>query len=73
MARVNAVCLCVQDDYGNVPECKKAIGQFFELHDMDTEVVVDIDGYGAYWRKATDFRLNVQWYRDFNTSRGSEA
>jgi O-methyltransferase len=40
------------DDYG-LPEdtCRKAIHDFRAAHEI-TEPIIDIDGYGAYWRRA---------------------
>ncbi len=42
----------VVDDYG-IPEdtCRRAITDFRDRHGI-TEPIIDIDGFGAYWRKA---------------------
>jgi O-methyltransferase len=41
---------CIVDDYGNVPACRDAINTYRRLQGIDDELI-DIDGYGAYWRK----------------------
>jgi O-methyltransferase len=43
---------CIVDDYGTlVDQCQRAIHDYRDAHGI-TEEIVDIDGYGAYWRKA---------------------
>jgi O-methyltransferase len=43
---------CIVDDYGAyVDQCQRAIHDYRDAHRI-TEEIVDIDGYGAYWRKA---------------------
>jgi O-methyltransferase len=43
---------CIVDDYGTlVDQCQRAIHEYREAHGI-TEEIVDIDGNGAYWRKA---------------------
>ena len=41
---------CIVDDYGNVPGCRQAITVYREKHGI-MDKIIDIDGYGAYWRK----------------------
>jgi O-methyltransferase len=42
---------CIVDDYGDlVAQCQKAIHDYRDAHGI-TEEIVDIDGFGAYWRK----------------------
>jgi O-methyltransferase len=42
---------CIVDDYGTlVDQCQRAIHDYREAHGI-TEEIVDVDGYGAYWRK----------------------
>jgi O-methyltransferase len=44
---------CIVDDYGDlVAQCQRAIHDYRDAHGI-TEEIVDIDGFGAYWRKAT--------------------
>lgn len=43
---------CIVDDYGDlVAQCQRAIHDYREAHGI-TEEIIDIDGWGAYWRKA---------------------
>lgn len=45
---------CIVDDYGDlVTQCKRAIHDYRDAHGI-TEEIVDIDGWGAYWRKGSD-------------------
>lgn len=41
---------CIVDDYGNVPGCRQAIHDYRAAQQIEDEIV-DIDGFGAYWRK----------------------
>jgi O-methyltransferase len=42
---------CIVDDYGTlVDQCQRAIHDYREAHGI-TEEIIDIDGWGAYWRK----------------------
>jgi O-methyltransferase len=42
---------CIVDDYGDlVAQCQRAIHDYRGAHGI-TEEIVDIDGFGAYWRK----------------------
>jgi O-methyltransferase len=42
---------CIVDDYGDlVAQCQRAIHDYRDAHGI-TEEIVDIDGFGAYWRK----------------------
>jgi O-methyltransferase len=42
---------CIVDDYGTlVDQCQRAIHDYRAAHGI-TEEIVDIDGWGAYWRK----------------------
>ena len=43
---------CIVDDYGTlVDQCQRAIHDYREAHGI-TEEIVDVDGWGAYWRKS---------------------
>jgi O-methyltransferase len=43
---------CIVDDYGDlVAQCQRAIHDYREAHGI-TEEIIDIDGWGAYWRKS---------------------
>jgi O-methyltransferase len=43
---------CIVDDYGSlVDQCQRAIHDYREAHGI-TDEIIDIDGHGAYWRKA---------------------
>jgi O-methyltransferase len=45
---------CIVDDYGDlVAQCQRAIHDYRDAHGI-TEEIVDIDGFGAYWRKSPD-------------------
>ena len=42
---------CIVDDYGTlVDQCQRAIHDYREAHGI-TEEIIDVDGWGAYWRK----------------------
>jgi O-methyltransferase len=42
---------CIVDDYGTlVDQCQRAIHDYRDAHGI-TEEIIDIDGWGAYWRK----------------------
>jgi O-methyltransferase len=42
---------CIVDDYGTlVDQCQRAINDYRNAHGI-TEEIIDIDGWGAYWRK----------------------
>ena len=44
---------CIVDDYGDlVAQCQRAIHDYRDQHGI-TEEIIDIDGFGAYWRKAS--------------------
>jgi O-methyltransferase len=44
---------CIVDDYGAfVDQCQRAIHDYRDAHGI-TEEIIDIDGFGAYWRKAS--------------------
>ena len=43
---------CIIDDYGNIEACKRAVHDYRSAHGIEDEIV-DIDGYGAFWRKAS--------------------
>jgi len=53
--RLSAGGFCIIDDYGAMPSCRAAVGDFRRGHGV-TEPLVDIDGKGVLWRKglATD-------------------
>ena len=40
---------CIIDDY-NLEYCRKAVADYRSQHGITAEII-DIDGYGAYWRK----------------------
>jgi len=43
---------CIVDDYGSHPsQCGRAIDDYRRAHGI-TDEIIDIDGYGAYWRRA---------------------
>ena len=43
---------CIVDDYGDlIAQCQRAIHDYRQAHGI-TESIVDVDGFGAYWRKA---------------------
>jgi O-methyltransferase len=43
---------CIIDDYGShASQCGRAISDYRAAHGI-TEEIVDVDGFGAYWRKA---------------------
>jgi O-methyltransferase len=43
---------CILDDYGShASQCGRAIDDYRKAHGI-TEEIVDIDGFGAFWRKA---------------------
>lgn len=45
---------CIVDDYGDlVNQCKRAIHDYRDAHGI-TDEIIDIDGWGAYWRKQAD-------------------
>jgi O-methyltransferase len=42
---------CIVDDYGTlVDQCQRAIHDYRDAHGI-TEEIIDVDGWGAYWRK----------------------
>jgi hypothetical protein len=43
---------CIVDDYGNIDACKAAVHDYRQAHGIDDEIL-DVDGYGAYWRKSS--------------------
>ena len=43
---------CIIDDY-NLEYCRKAVADYRSQHGITAEII-DIDGYGAYWRKDSD-------------------
>lgn len=49
--KLSAGGFCIVDDYGNVPGCKRAIHDYRAAQGIDDEII-DIDGFGAYWRKS---------------------
>jgi O-methyltransferase len=42
---------CVVDDYGNVEQCKQAVHDYRARIGI-TEEIIDIDGWGVFWRRA---------------------
>jgi O-methyltransferase len=44
---------CIVDDYGTlVDQCQRAIHDYRDAHGI-TEEIIDVDGWGAYWRKSS--------------------
>ena len=43
---------CIIDDY-NLEYCRKAVADYRSQHGITAEII-DIDGYGAYWRKDSE-------------------
>ena len=43
---------CIIDDY-NLEGCRKAVADYRSQHGITAEII-DIDGYGAYWRKDSE-------------------
>ena len=50
---------CIVDDYGTYPACRQAVSDFRDKHKID-EPIVDIDDYGAFWRRSAEHR---RWRR----------
>lgn len=44
---------CIVDDYGTYSACRQAVEDYRSKHDVD-EPIVDIDGSGAFWRRAAE-------------------
>jgi O-methyltransferase len=44
---------CIVDDYGTYSACRQAVEDFRAKHKID-EPIVDIDGYGAFWRRTAE-------------------
>ena len=44
---------CIVDDWGAVPACKKAVMDYFNVFNMDEEIIV-IDWAGVYWKKSRE-------------------
>lgn len=61
----------VVDDY-SIPECRRAVDKFFELHGM-SETVHAIDDSSSYFCKTQDVTVKTAWYADLNKKRISEA
>lgn len=40
----------IVDDYGAIPACKKAVGDYRSAHDIDAPITM-VDWTGAWWRK----------------------
>ena len=53
--RLSVGGFCIIDDYGAMPSCRSAVGDFRRGHGV-AEAIVNIDGKGVLWRKklATD-------------------
>jgi hypothetical protein len=43
---------CIIDDYGTYPACRQAVQDYRGMHAI-TEPIENIDGSGAFWRRAT--------------------
>ncbi len=41
---------CIIDDYGQIPNCRKAVDDYRREHGV-TDEIIDIDGEGVYWKK----------------------
>lgn len=52
-AKLSVGGFCIVDDYGNIPACRRAVEDFREANRI-TEAIIDIDGFGVYWRKERD-------------------
>jgi O-methyltransferase len=48
--KVSAGGFVIIDDYGCIEACRKAVHDFREAHGI-SEPILDIDGWGVYWRK----------------------
>lgn len=43
---------CIVDDYGAIDACAAAVSDYRSAHGI-TDEILDIDGWGAYWKKTT--------------------
>ena len=48
--KVSSNGFVIIDDYGCIESCRKAVHDFRESHGI-SEPILDIDGFGVYWRK----------------------
>ena len=48
--KVSAGGFVIIDDYGCIEACRKAVHDFRDAHGI-SEPILDIDGWGVYWRK----------------------
>lgn len=55
------------DDWG-LPECQKAMKDFFDRNKL-TMKVTQIDDYGAWLQKTDAASISHEWYQQFNNSR----
>lgn len=49
----------IVDDYGCVPGCRRAVDDFRRDRGI-ADPIVDIDGWGVFWRKGADFETTIQ-------------
>ncbi len=62
--RVSLQGFIIFDDYQSVPDCRRAVNDFFDWHGLKKDFVV-IDRCGAYWRKDADPPLKMELYHKF--------
>ncbi len=65
---------CIVDDYGTYPACRQAVEDFRAKHKID-EPVVDIDGFGVFWRRTAEPAVagDLESLRDAPEPRGPVA
>jgi O-methyltransferase len=51
--KVSAGGFVIVDDYGTIPACKQAVHDYRDGLNITSEII-DIDGYGAFWRVERD-------------------
>ena len=50
------------DDF-NLVDCRRAIRDFFEWHDLNMTEIVNIDNSGSYWKKKANTLLKMEKYK----------
>lgn len=50
--KLSAGGYCIIDDYGGIEACASAVTDYRKAHGIVDEII-DIDGWGVYWRKST--------------------
>jgi hypothetical protein len=58
------------DDWG-LPECQKAMNDFFSRNKLNIKVT-KIDDYGAWLQKMETGPIDHEWYKQFNNSRTND-